>query len=115
MPKLPRWVSVAALCVLILVYVVGLLTFRSAAWEMREGLGDTEATVPFLALAASFVLDISEYVLAVGGLILVALGAATEYLVKKRWIAVAVYLGSAALYLAVLLFGYRAIAGAVAG
>ena len=115
MPRIRRWVSVCALCVLILVYVVGLLTFRSIAWEMRENLSKTDASVPLPALAASIFLDSWEYALALGGLVLVAFGTGVEFLVKKRWVAVAVYLGSAALYLAVLLLGYRAIARALAG
>ncbi len=115
MPKLTRWVSISALCVLILVYFVGFMTFRSVAWEMRQVLRKTDASVPFLALAASFFLDSWEYALAFGGLLLVALGAAVECLVRKRWVAVVVYLSSAAVFLAALLFGYHAIKGAVAG
>ena len=108
MGKTPRWASIAALCVLLAVYVAGLLAFRSAAGRMREALTETNASVPFGALAACFVLDISEYALAVGGLVLVAGGAAVELLVKKRWIAVVVYLGSSALYVGALYLGYRA-------
>ena len=115
MPKLSRWVSISALCVLVVVYFAGFLAFRSVAWEMRQALREMDARVPFLALAASFFLDSWEYALALGGFLLVALGAAVEYLVKTRWIAVAVYLTSTAVFLAALLFGYHAIKGAVAG
>jgi len=113
MRRIPRWVSVGALCVLVLVYVAGFLAFRRAAWQMREGLRETDVGIPFPALAASIFLDSWEYALALGGLLLVAFGTGVELLVKKRWVAVAVYLGSAGLFLAVLLVGYLAIARAV--
>ncbi len=113
MPKLRRWVSVTVLCCLILVYFVGFLCFRSAASQMRENL---KADAGFFSgIAAFFFLDSWEYALALGGLFLVTLGAAVEYLVARRWIAVTVYVGSAALYLVVLFLGYCAIAAAVSG